>query len=75
MERRPPQVRHIHKWQMFTPEIDLELSAYLGVDVEQSSWAFRKCDCRAKMRCKASALSGYSKDCRPYADEEWEPVA
>lgn len=74
MLSRTPQARHIHKWQLYTPEIDLELEAYLGVAVEQSQWTFRKCDCRVKMRCKAASLTGYAPACRPYADEEWEPV-
>ena len=67
-------MRHIHQWELYVPPIDIELAAYLGIAVEQSQWVYRKCDCKTKMRCKATALSSYAKSYAAYADEEWEPV-
>jgi hypothetical protein len=72
--RNPAEPKHIHKWQLYTPAIDIELAEYIGVAVEQSLWVYRKCDCKARMRCKAYLVSGYSQECKPYADEGWEPV-
>lgn len=68
------EARHIHKWELYVPAIDMDLASYLGVSFEQSQWAYRRCDCRTKMRCKATALYGYAKSCAAYADEEWEPI-
>jgi hypothetical protein len=66
--------RHIHRWELYVPEIDIELSTYLGVTIEQSQWVYRRCDCKTKMRCQAAVLTGYAKSYVAYADEEWEAV-
>lgn len=70
-----PNFRHIHKWELYIPPLDIDLAEYLGTMVEQSQWVYRKCgDCKTKMRCKTSAVTGYAKACIAYADEEWEPA-
>jgi hypothetical protein len=64
--------KHIHKWELYVPQSERIVSSYLDMHREPSDWIHRKCECGLVQRCKVKDLVGYSVECKPFADEEWE---